>query len=49
MLVGMTLAIDALRADVTGEVFLPADLGYDEARSTFNATIDRRPAAIARD
>ena len=40
--------LDALRSSITGDVVLPDDDGYDEARSTFNATIDRRPAAIAR-
>ena len=42
------LRLDALRSTISGEVVLPADGGYDEARSTFNGTIDRRPAAIAR-
>jgi FAD/FMN-containing dehydrogenase len=37
---------DALRRAVSAEVVLPGDAGYDEARATFNATIDRRPAAI---
>lgn len=31
-----------------GEVLLPADGGYDEARSLWNGDIDRRPAVIAR-
>jgi FAD/FMN-containing dehydrogenase len=42
------LRFDALRSTMTGEVVLPADGDYNEARSTFNGTIDRRPAAIAR-
>ncbi len=29
-------------------MFGPGDEGYDEARTTWNAMIDKRPAAIAR-
>ena len=31
-----------------GEVTLPGDPGYDDARSLYNAMIDKRPALIAR-
>ncbi|HEX7347062.1 MAG TPA: FAD-binding oxidoreductase [Candidatus Limnocylindrales bacterium] len=40
--------IAALEAAVTGRVIRPASPEYDDARRTFNALIDRRPAAIVR-
>ncbi|WP_037670296.1 FAD-binding oxidoreductase [Streptomyces griseus] len=40
-------ALNALREDLTGDVFAPEDPGYDDARAVFNAMIDRRPAVIA--
>ncbi|MFH0517619.1 FAD-binding oxidoreductase [Streptomyces sp. M41] len=41
-------AIDGLREALRGPVITAQDPGYDEARSIYNAMIDRRPAAIAR-
>jgi FAD/FMN-containing dehydrogenase len=37
-----------LREALRGELILPGDSGYDEARSVWNGMIDRRPALIAR-
>ncbi len=41
-------AVDALADGFSGELILPDDSGYDEARKVFNSMIDRRPAVIAR-
>ena len=40
--------VERLRNSIDGEVLLPGEEGYDEARSIWNAMIDRRPALIAR-
>ena len=40
-------ALDELRRDFTGGIIVPDDPAYDEARTIFNAMIDRRPGVIA--
>ena len=40
--------IDELETGLRGALLLPADAGYDDARTIWNAMIDRRPAMIAR-
>src|SRR5207248_9254475 len=40
--------IPVIRGRFTGELLEPGDDGYDEARSIFNAMIDRRPRLIVR-
>ena len=40
--------IDALRSGLRGELALPGEAGYDEARTIWNAMIDKRPAAVVR-
>src|SRR5690242_11945239 len=39
---------DQLKAKLRGEVILPGDPAYNDARKLYNAMIDKRPAAIAR-
>jgi FAD/FMN-containing dehydrogenase len=41
-------AVDAFAARISGGLLTIADRGYDEARKVWNATVDRRPALIAR-
>jgi FAD/FMN-containing dehydrogenase len=40
--------VDGLAAQLSGRVLEPSDAGYDEARTIWNAMIDRRPGLIAR-
>ena len=41
-------AIEELRASLRGELILPGDSTYDDARALWNRQIDKRPAIIAR-
>jgi FAD/FMN-containing dehydrogenase len=40
--------LDRFGAALTGTLLRQGDAAYDQARTVWNATIDRRPAAIAR-
>lgn len=40
--------VNALRREVAGDVIVPADRGWDEARRAWNLAVDQRPAAVVR-
>ncbi len=42
------LTIDQLRERVRGEIITPDDEAYEEARTVYNAMIDRRPRVVVR-
>jgi FAD/FMN-containing dehydrogenase len=42
------IPIDALRAQLAGELITPDDPSYDEARQVFFKGVDKRPLAVAR-
>jgi FAD/FMN-containing dehydrogenase len=42
------VAVEAFKASLRGELLTPGSAGYDEARTIWNAMIDRRPALIVR-
>src|SRR3954469_22217012 len=39
--------VAVLRSRLHGDVYGPADAGYDEARRPWNLAVDQRPAAVA--
>jgi FAD/FMN-containing dehydrogenase len=41
-------AVEEMKAAMRGQVLVPSDPGYDDARSIWNAMIDRHPALIVR-
>lgn len=41
-------ALSGFRERFAGDVILPIDVGYDDARAVWNGIIDRRPAVVAR-
>src|SRR6202000_2073157 len=46
--VSVAAALGELAASLRGELIVPGDPGYDEARAVYNGMIDKYPAAIVR-
>ena len=46
--VATAIPLETLKTNFKGELLLPGDAGYDEARKVWNGMIDKRPAVIAR-
>jgi len=45
----MTTSADVrISTALDGQLLLPGDFGYDDARTVWNALVDRRPAMIVR-
>ncbi len=42
-----TVAVDDLRARLTGEVVMPGDVNWDAARQAWNLAVEQRPALVA--
>jgi len=38
--------LEALRAALAGQVFVPGEAGYDQARQAWNLAVDQRPAVV---
>ena len=38
--------LEALRAAITGQVSVPGEAGYDQARQAWNLAVDQRPAVV---
>ena len=38
--------LDSLRAAIAGQVFVPGEVGYDQARQAWNLAVDQQPALV---
>jgi hypothetical protein len=48
MITNTTQSLNDLKSSIQGEVILPGDGSYDEARQLYNAMIDKKPALIVK-